>query len=472
MKISLVTLVFQFSMLFLLLVSNRVLVEPYFVWQTHEKMRVAYRVYTKNPITLKQIGVESGYKLSLVNKFGTVVESSSPEYSQGTLLSLPKEQLTFFLKYRNKLIVGRPYTNVIDAEPQGQSVIQLVASLGRGQYLLITQPLKEVRSNIQLAGGFFLGAGAILLVLTIFGSFIISWRFVKPVLDLTDIAGHIAALDFSRKYHGKRNDEIGRLGESMNEISNQMDCALSDVKKANKDLQEQMENQRRFLANVSHEFKTPLGLIRGYTEILENNLTKEPEDNNNSIDIILEETDRLATLIDDIIELTRLGNASFSIKKTSINMTNLLMHLSERFAPALRHRDLSLKIDADRETMINADEMRCTEVFDNLMSNAIRNADSGTVITINVCHIEKYVKVDIINQGASIPNEELERVFEPFARNGQDRNRASGGSGLGLSIVREIMRLHDGSCKITNYENGLCVTLKFLYEENSTGVVR
>jgi Signal transduction histidine kinase len=461
LKISLVTLVFQFTMLALLIVSNRVFVEPYFVWQTHTAMRDAYERFIENPDKLKQLGADTGYKLSIADKTGSVIESSSPEYIGGTRLPLPREQLEFFLDRRDRLLAGQPVTNVIDSDLHGQSVIQLLAAIPGDRYLVITQPLKQVRLNTRLAEGFFLTAGTLLLVITILGTSFISWSFVKPVLELTDIAEHIAALDFTRKYREKRNDEIGRLGENMNQISEQLDRAFSGLKRANVELNEQIRMQQKFLASVSHEFKTPLGLIRGYAELLDKDIVCSAVERERSLGIILEETDRLSGLIDDIIELARLGSASFSVQKTSVILSGILGRLPERFAPALQRRELKLAVEVADATVISADEQRCAEVFDNLVSNAIRHAESGTTIGVTVHRTGGCIQVDVTNRGTGIAPEDLDRVFEPFWRNGEDRNRSSGGSGLGLSIVREIMRLHDGSCEIANYPGGVRATVKF-----------
>ena len=163
----------------------------------------------------------------------------------------------------------------------------------------------------------------------------------EPILGLDQMAKNISELDFSKRYEGNEKDEVGRLGESMNIISEKLDRTIGDLKN-------EMALQQRFLASVSHEFKTPVGLIKGYTESLELGLASSDEETQEFYEIIIGEADRLDHLISDIIYLMQLNSVNFRIDMKEFNFSHLLIETVNKLKTINDDKTYELTMDIMR----------------------------------------------------------------------------------------------------------------------------
>lgn len=447
-------------MLGMLLLADLFLVEPWFVARTHSAMQKAASGLSRSVGTggdisheeLSRLGAETPFKFTITDASGRILDSSAPEFTGGGRLSLPREQMEYLSDHRRELDRGAVLSGINEASSGGVPVVQSFAALGGSRYLVITEPLDSLRDNVQSAAGFFLQTGSALLLLSAIGTALIALAFTRPILELTELAGEIAALDFSKRWEGSSRDEIGTLGSSMNLISEKLDRAFRDLRTA-------MERQRRFLADVSHDLKTPLGLISGYAEMLAEP-GMSPMERERALIIVSEETDRLIRLIGEVIALARSGSETVPLRITETDLEALARRLPERFEPALSKRGLSLicEIPAGNWHM-EADADRLTEALDNGVSNAIRHAREGSAVTVRLASPQgpsgNALEISIENRGPTIPEGELERVFDPFYRIERDRARESGGFGLGLAILRGIAEAHGGSARLENLSDGV-----------------
>jgi signal transduction histidine kinase len=259
---------------------------------------------------------------------------------------------------------------------------------------------------------------------------------------MRETAQQIAKGDFSKRVRIKSKDELGELAESLNTMADE--------------LQQKMENLRRmdrmrtdFVANVSHELKTPLTLIRGYIETLEDRAMDDKKTATKFISIIKEHADRLGHIIDDLLSLSELELSDDSVHKTEFDLKELIDEISLGFGHALSEKKQKMTVNSDgSDFRIKADRDKIEQVFVNLIDNAIKyTKESGRIEMLLIEH-DRSVIVNVHDSGIGIPKEHRERIFERFYRVDKARSREVGGTGLGLSIVKHIVLAHNGKITI------------------------
>ncbi|RPJ05978.1 MAG: sensor histidine kinase, partial [Spirochaetaceae bacterium] len=283
----------------------------------------------------------------------------------------------------------------------------------------------------------------------------LSGKMTRPILELADVARKIAWMDFTSRYTGKREDEIGVLGTSINTISEELSRTITDLKQANEEIKNQMAVQKKFMASVSHEFKTPVALIRGYAEAL-----TIKGDTATSAQIIIREADRLDRLVSDIMAVIKMETHVLPIEVRMQELGPFLAGVASRFETQALEKKAKLRITADPAIEIEIDSDRMTQVMDNLLSNAIRFVPENGKIMIRASKSEQQVRIEVENEGDPIPEEHIANLFTPFYRVDDSRSRKSGGTGLGLAVAKGIVTAHNGTCGVNNTSTGVCFWLE------------
>lgn len=233
---------------------------------------------------------------------------------------------------------------------------------------------------------------------------------------------------------------FGRYYHDVN-IAGGVICVIQDVTEHKK--LEQI--QKEFVANVSHELRTPITTVKSYAETL---LELNPEDvdnRNRFLEVINSESDRMTTLVQDLLELSKLDNKKLSFQMEKIELTELVETEIEHFQIHAEKKKQSIFFEAERKFYIYGDAGRVAQVFRNLISNAIKYSGENSQIHVLIYEQGNFVVGEVRDQGMGISKEDLPRVFERFYRVDKARSRAMGGTGLGLAIVDEIMQYHGGS---------------------------
>ena len=446
-----------------LLLANSFFLESYYIYQTRGSFEKTFETVLKaknerieNLLSLiRELNAENGYKYLLVNHEYRIQLSSTPEFTINNKTELPKFQREYLLENRQELDKGNILYEALHHPNKEQNIVQLTAKLRKNQYLLITQPLQQLSDNAQIANHFFLIIGGILLGLSMLVVFFISQSMVRPIINITGIAKKIADLDFSHKYTGKSKDEVGILGESINSISEKLDSTISHLKKTNEQLQEEMQLQKRFLASVSHEFKTPVGLIRGYSESLNLGMIKTAKEQREITDIIIKESDRLNRLVNDIILLMRMDSGAFQINRHLIDLTPVLSETIEYFSQSAKEKQIALLSNIPPSLHAMGDKERIMQILENLLSNSLQYTNENGEIHLKAMKENDTIRIEVMNTGSQISDSHLTHLFEPFYRAEDSRSRIKGGSGLGLSIVKGIVLAHQGKYGVKNTKAGV-----------------
>lgn len=447
-----------------MILVNSIFLEKYYIFKTratfveeYEELLEASKGQSNSGFMhiLRSRNSLTGYKYLVVNERYDVVLSSSPEFQEGDRLNLSKFQQEFMVKKQKELSSGQIFYEALRSNENKQYDITLMARLRKDHYLLITKPLKQVSENVEIANDFFIMIGIGILIIGVMLANLMSRRIVSPILEITEITSKIADLDFSERYTGALKDEVGILGKSINRISEKLSSTISDLKHANAHLQREIELQKRFLASVSHEFKTPVGLIRGYTESLHLGMARDTEEAKEFTAIILKETDHLNRLISDIIFLMHIDSGIFEMTMRDFDLSKSIRGVVNKFSQMPNDKTFDFSVEIPHMLQVHGDEGRLIQVLENLISNAARHVSPGGILQITAMEECDLVKVEVFNSGDLIPEEHLPHLFNAFYSAQDSRSRNKTGTGLGLSIVNSIMQKHGGKCEVLNKENGV-----------------
>lgn len=292
----------------------------------------------------------------------------------------------------------------------------------------------------------FWGAiAAILIALTV--AYFISKSITSPIAQMKEVAQSIAKGDFSRKLNVKTKDELGQLAKSLNTMADELQQKIQNLK--------HMDNVRTdFVANVSHELKTPLTLIKGYIETLEDKEIDDREKTRKFVSIIKEHTGRLENIINDLLSLSELESSSAALAKVELDLKALIDNVSLSFGHALAAKKQNLSIDSQGiDFKIKADPDKIEQVLVNLIDNAVKYCGENGIIKISLIEQQSEIIVTVEDNGIGIPKDQTDRVFERFYRVDKARSRQLGGTGLGLSIAKHIVLAHKGKISIESQIN-------------------
>jgi len=228
--------------------------------------------------------------------------------------------------------------------------------------------------------------------------------------------------------------------------------------------------RKQFVANASHELKTPVSVIKGYAETLvSDHATMDKEDRYRFLDVIQRHSERLALLINDLLSLSRLENESRSLDLSTVDMSHWLRELSFEYRQSLsaEGRDLVLDLPASGPAQANLDVLKIRQVLDNLVENAKKYTPAKGKISLGCSVRERSIEIWVEDEGPGVPEGDIGRIFERFYRVDKGRSRDTGGTGLGLSIVKHIIDWHGGSVWAENVEDkGLRVSFRLPMAEN------
>ena len=283
-------------------------------------------------------------------------------------------------------------------------------------------------------------AGAIALSASFVVSFFISRSISGPLARITAASKQMASGNYDVHIAIKGEDEVGRLAEAFNQMASEVNTSHRMMK----DL----------LANVSHELKTPLTSIQGFSQAMVDGVVSGPDDVKEYSRTIHEESNRMRALVDDLMLLSQIESGQVSMQHAHVDIRQLLEQTIERFQFAIRDAGIEARLAVEPIADVHGDERRLEQVFSNLLQNAVRHTPRGGTISVSARTLAGgHVSVGVHNTGSVIPKEDLPRVFERFFQVDRARTRKGGSSGLGLSIVTEIVEAHGGTVRAISSES-------------------
>lgn len=342
------------------------------------------------------------------------------------------------------------------------SFMNLKRQLAGGDVLLIRLPLAAVAESAAYASRFMAISGLLAMVAGCIWAYLFARRFTAPLKELSAVAHSISRLDFSRRCTISGNDELSNLGESINNLSTQLNKSITALNEKNRQLAADVEKERsldklrkNFISSVSHELKTPVSLILGYAEGLKENVADDAESRNYYCSVIIDEAAKMDKLIKDLLDLSQVESGFFRMQRTNFDLSPLIDDLLLKYRNMLADKKISLIVEKASAVLASGDEFRVEQVIINLLNNAIDHTDNENLIRFTVAENQNKIRVSIYNTGKQIPPDSLGNLWLSFYKVDQARTREFGGYGLGLSIVRAIQDLHGNAYGVENAAGGV-----------------
>lgn len=340
--------------------------------------------------------------------------------------------------------------------------ICLRGKFDNGYRILIQMPVASIEEAVRISNFLLLIVGAVMLV---FGIIIVSFSaktIAKPVKELSGIAEAMKNLDFSVKYKSNRKDEIGSLGRSINLLSEKLEQTIGELFEKNEKLEKDIElkskidtMRKEFIANASHELKTPVALIRGYAEGLGDNIASDEESRKIYTDVIIEEADRMDHIIRQMLDMMEIDAAEEILNAQRFSLSLLAEEVVDSFKLIIDSKEIDLKLTCDGDCSVVGDRYKIHQAVTNYISNAINHVDENKKICVNLKNYGDKVKFTVYNTGCNIREEETDSVWERFYKVDKAHSRKYGGTGLGLAIVKSVITLHKGEYGLNNKPDGV-----------------
>lgn len=357
-----------------------------------------------------------------------------------------------------------------------QSYYDLMGFLDNGFVIIIRMSVAKVDSTIWTTIIYFL---IILVVTAIISSilmYFVSNIFVSPIKKLTSVAKRMANLEFDARIENPSNDEIGELSSYMNDLSYKLNYTLTELKSTNEKLKTEInekikieEMRKEFLSHVSHELKTPIALVQGYAEGLRDNINDDEDSKNFYCDVIIDEANKMNDLVKQLLDLNEIEFGQNRVSKEVFDIVALIRNSISSSAILAEQNQVKICYDGSGEIFVYADEFMIEGVFRNYLTNAIHYCNKDGEVRI---WTEKYMydepgdkyedgnitgnlRVYVYDEGPTVPENELEKLFIKFYKVDKARTREYGGSGIGLSIVAASMQAHKKDYGVYNVEDGV-----------------
>ncbi|WP_170287661.1 sensor histidine kinase [Aquibacillus halophilus] len=293
----------------------------------------------------------------------------------------------------------------------------------------VEEPVEKVQDLLILSA-----VGALFLALGF--TFVLSKKMSDPLLEMEQATREIAKGNLDIRVNIRSDDEVGSLGRAINDLAVETNRYRS--------------NRREFFANISHELRTPISYLKGYTQVLKEGLYRSDNERIQYLTILEGESERMVRLIDDLFDLSKMEEGKIDLQMKAINLTEVLETALLKVSMEVENKELALNKDIEGNIpFIKADSVRLEQIFTNLLGNAVRYTERGS-ITVRAWSEEKRMWVSIEDTGIGIPKEDLPLIFERFHRVEKSRSRELGGTGLGLAIVKNLIELQNGSITVSS----------------------
>ncbi len=342
------------------------------------------------------------------------------------------------------------------------SYIYLTGTLDNGDHIMLRTSIESIEESAQISNQFFVYVTICVCGISFLAMLSISNKFTIEILNLAKIAQKMSHLDFNEKYEVTTEDEIGILGYSINTLSETLEETLGELKSANVQLKRELEQKvqidelrKEFLSNVSHELKTPIALIQGYAEGLQENINDDEESRAFYCEVIMDEASKMNSLVKKLLDLNQIEFGNLSIHIEHFDIVSTIRNLLSNAEILFKQKEVTLIYDIDQSIYVWGDVYMVEEVFTNYMSNALNHVSGKRMIEVNVKVEDDLAKISVYNTGEQIPEEDIDQIWVKFYKVDKSRTREYGGSGVGLSIVKATMDRLGQTYGVTNREDGV-----------------
>ena len=463
--------------LFLILVNSFVL-EKYYQYTKSNQLKSLYNnindyYNSDNPATnfkdeLDRVAIKNNFDIIIKDEHDKAVYLSNKDFLSNIRViidfwGINKQKEYKVLEETDKLEIR----NIKDTETSANYIL-LSGKLDNGYGVYIRIPISSIQESVRISNRFLYLIAGIVIIVGGIAIIYISKTFSSPISELNNIAKKMANLDFSHKYAvTDDDDEINELGESINMMSDKLETTINQLRSTNIELERDIEikskideMRKSFISDVSHELKTPIALIQGYSEGLLENVNDDPESRKFYAEVILDETNKMDKMVRQLIELTKLEYEKREFNNRTFNIVELEKEIVRTSKVMIDEKQTEVIFETPDKIDVFADDMYLSQIITNYLTNAIKHVkdidgEKYIKITNVVLQDKQKARVTVFNTGDNISEENLNRIWNRFFKADEARNRDDGGSGIGLSIVRAIMNNYGNDYGVKNKPKGV-----------------
>lgn len=429
-KIWIYLIVFSLSILLFLWLFQVIFLDSYYKWyKTRELVKtintIALNFKEENyEETLDNISHDKGVCIELVNNNKLIYLSNT--FNKGCTAN-PKDTYNYKKDFITSNEQSARYT--LQNERFNNKTLVLATKLNNNTQIFISASLEPLDATVTILRSQLFYITLLVILLSLVVSYYISKIISKPIIKMKNKAKEIAKGNYNITFE---NNEI----EEINELSKTLNYACSELIKT-EDL------RRELLANVSHDLKTPLTMIKAYAELIRDVTHKDEEKMNKNLNVIIEETDRLNLLVNDILELSKIQSNVAPLNIEEFDLNELIKSILKRYDIYREKENYNIEYKEKENLLIKADKKRIEQVIYNLINNAINYTGDDKKVFVQIKNEKKHIRVEIKDTGKGIEKKELEYIWDKYYKIDKTHQRVQVGTGIGLSIVKNILISHN-----------------------------
>ncbi|MBR6472376.1 MAG: HAMP domain-containing histidine kinase [Firmicutes bacterium] len=390
--------------------------------------------------TIQQLSILNDYYFMMESNgkvllFSPDAESTKPVYTYQVMLPELRDAIANDPDRDSvsiKFATGREDYNTL-------AYAKLIDSAKDGEvYLYVFTPLYPVSSTVDILKDQFILVSVMALVIAFVLAILYSRRISRPIKAMTESARKLGAGNYNVNFSAKSYSEINELADTLNTAAYEMEQA--DIR------------QKDLVANVSHDLKTPLTLIKSYAEMIRDLSGNNPEKRNAHLGVIIDEADRMSNLVSDMSTVSLMSRHETTLELDHFDLVPVAAEILTSYDIYVEQQGYDFRFNAPKEAIVYADRDRISQVIANLTSNSIKYCGEDKVVILNIRRTGKKYRVEVSDHGPGIKQEELPHVWDRYYKTSSNYVRATTGSGLGLSIVKEILTLHKADYGVVSKE--------------------
>ena len=411
----------------------------YEVYKKNQLDDIVNSIKTNNSMdinTLEDIAYNYGVCVSIYSN--GVIQTISNTYNKGCLFSDKDTSDNYITSFVSS---GKTEdTKLLYNKRFGNKTIIKALKYNNEVYIFLNTSIQPLDSSIILLKSQYGYIALIIFGISLIISYVISSQISRPIVKISDSAKKLANGDFNVSF--STDSKV----QEIKELSTTLDLAKNELSKTD-------ELRRDLMANVGHDLRTPLTMIKAYAEMTRDLESQTPEKRVENMNIIIEETDRLNVLVSDILDLSKLQSSTYELKIEEFDLNELIRNIIKRFYILIDSDGYEFIYTNDKEIKVKADKNRIEQVIYNLLNNAVNYTGEDKKIYINVTDEKKKVLVEIRDTGKGIDKEEIKYIWNKYYHNEKKHKRNAFGTGLGLSIVKTILESHNYKYGVKSVKN-------------------
>ena len=417
---------------------------------------------------LNKISLKNNFNILIKNNLGNTIYSSNTDFYSAiedlALSIIPEGRFNNnILEKNNKYTITK-----FKDKKSNMNIIIFTAVLDNSYKLYIRMPVAAIEESVKISNEFLSIIAVFVIIIGGVVLSIVSRRFSEPIIELNDITKKMSNLDFTQKFKSSEaNDEIDMLGENINVLSDKLEKTINQLRNTNVELEKDVEEKsqidemrKSFISDVSHELKTPIALIQGYSEGLIENVNSDEESRKFYAEVILDEATKMDKLVKQLLELMKLEYGKMQFNNKEFDLVELENEIIRKSAVMVDKENVKMENNISGEIIVFADDFYIDQVLTNYITNAIKyaieiNGEKRVRIENEIDEVNNKVRVKVFNTYVQFSEEEINRIWKRFYKVDESRNRENGGNGIGLSLVKAIMKQYDNKYGVKNVAGGV-----------------